>query len=66
MTKEQAYLASIIHPSLFYIHLKNTKKQVCSFFTLKKVINLYKVILNNTFQTVHCILKKKIHKPIYN
>ena len=23
------------------------------------MINLYKVILNNTFQTVHCILKKK-------
>lgn len=56
VNKEQGCLSSVPRPS-FVISLK----QGCSFFTLQNPndLKLYKVILNNTFQTVHCILKKK-------
>lgn len=36
MTKEQAYLASIIHPSLFYIPLKKHKKTSLFFLHSKR------------------------------
>lgn len=37
--------------------LKNSKNKFI--LSSKDVINFYRVTLNNTLQTVHCILKKK-------